>query len=187
VRASSTEDESHGVAHEPVAAKMVCGIIASSESAMGRAENLLEEAFGTVDRRSEQTAFDQTSYYQWEMGRELIRKWVSFADLVPQDAIVEAKLTTNRLEKELARPDGSRTVNLDPGYIVPSRLVLATTKDYAHRIYLGKGIYAEVTLIYRASEFHPLEWTYPDYRGRVALDFFTRARASYLAQLSAAD
>jgi len=166
---------------------MVCGIIASSHHDMGRAEDALEEAFSAIDCRSEETAFDQTSYYEWEMGRELIRKWVSFTELVPLDAIVDAKLTTNRLEKESARPDGSRAVNLDPGYIVASRLVLATTKDYAHRVYLGKGIYAEVTLIYRAGEFHPLEWTYPDYRGHVALDFFTGVRTAYVAQLSADD
>lgn len=166
---------------------MVCGIIASSQNDMGQAENMLKDAFGTIDRRSEEIPFDQTSYYQWEMGQELIRKWVSFTDLVPQDAIVDAKLTTNGLEKELARPDGSRTVNLDSGYIVASRLVLATTKDYAQRIYLGRGIYAEVTLIYRAGEFQPLEWTYPDYRGRVALDFFTSVRTAYVAQLSADD
>jgi len=184
---SCTKDEGNGVAREPVPAKMVCGIIASSQHDMGRAKKILEESFGTIDRRSEEIPFDQTSYYQWEMGQELIRQWVSFADLVPQDAIVEAKLTANRLEKELARPDGSRTVNLDPGYIVASRLVLATTKDYAHRIYLGKGIYAEVTLMYRAGEFQPLEWTYPDYRGRVALDFFTSVRTSYIAQLGAGD
>ena len=175
-----------GVARQPVPAKMVCGIIASSHQDVERAENVLQEVFSTIDRRSESIPFDQTSYYQSEMGRDLIRKWISFAELVSQDAIVNAKLTTNRLEKELARPNGSRTVNLDPGYLVASRLVLATTKDYAHRVYLANGIYAEVTLIYRAREFHPLEWTYPDYRGHVALDFFTEVRAAYTAQLSAA-
>ena len=164
---------------------MVCGIIASSHQDMERGESLLQGAFGTIDLRSEQIPFDQTSYYQGEMGDDLLREWVSFAELVRQDAIAEAKLTTNRLERRLARPDGSRTVNLDPGYLLPSRLVLATTKDYAHRVYLGEGIYAEVTLIYRAGEFRPLEWTYPDYRGHTALDFFKSVRVTYIAQLGA--
>ena len=152
---------------------------------MERGENLLQEAFSTIDLRSEQIPFDQTPYYQREMGDDLLRKWVSFTALVRQDAIAEAKLTTNRLEERLARPDGARTVNLDPGYLVPSRLVLATTKDYAHRVYVGEGIYAEVTLVYRAGGFQPLEWTYPDYRGHIALDFFKCVRAAYMAQLSA--
>jgi hypothetical protein len=147
-------------------------------------EKLLEDAFGPIDLRSERISFDQTSYYQHEMGDELAREWVSFKQLIRQDAIADAKLTTSRLEKRVARSDGSRTVNLDPGYVVPPRLVLATMKDFAHRIYLEKGIYAEVTLIYREGEFQPLEWTYPDYRQPVALNFFTTVRTGYLAQMS---
>ena len=144
---------------------------------------MLEEAFGPIDLRSERIPFDQTSYYQQEMGDGLVREWVSFKQLIQQDAIADAKLATSRLEKRLARPDGSRTVNLDPGYVVPPRLVLATMKDFAHRIYVGKGIYAEVTLIYREGAFQPLEWTYPDYRPPVALDFFMTVRTGYLTQL----
>jgi hypothetical protein len=162
----------------------VCGIIASPERDLGQVENLLEEAFGAIDLRSERIPFDRTSYYQHEMGDELAREWVSFKQLIQQDAIADAKLTTSRLEKRLARPDGSRAVNLDPGYIVPPRLVLATMKDFAHRIYVGKGVYAEVTLIYREGAFQPLEWTYPDYRQPVALNFFETVRTAYLVQLS---
>jgi hypothetical protein len=150
---------------------------------MDRAENMLEEAFGAIDLRSERILFDQTPYYQQEMGDELIREWVSLKQLLQQGAIADVKLTTNRLEERLARPDASRTVNLDPGYILPSRLVLVTTKDFAHRVYLAKGIYAEVTLIYREREFQPLEWTYPDYRQPVALAFFKTVRTAYLAQV----
>ena len=119
---------------------MVCGIIAASERDMDRAENALEEAFGAIELRSERVPFDQTSYYRQEMGDNLVREWVSLKQLVRQDEIADAKLATNRLEERLARPDGSRTVNLDPGYILPSRLELATTKDFAHRIDLAKGI-----------------------------------------------
>lgn len=151
---------------------------------MGQVENMLEEAFGAIDLRSERIPFDQTSYYQREMGDGLAREWVSLKQLIQRDAIADAKLKTNQIEERLARPDGTRTVNLDPGYIVRPRLVLATTKDFAHRIYLAKGIYVEVTLIYREGEFQPLEWTYPDYRQPVALDFFTTVRTAYLAQLS---
>ena len=184
-RAWNTEGERHGVTREAVPAKLVCGIIACSARDMERAERVLEEAFGKIELRSERVPFNETPYYQREMGDELVREWTSFEDLVPQDTIVDAKLTTNALENRLARPDGARSANLDPGYIVASRLVLATTKDYAHRIYLGKGTYAEVALVYRAGSFRPLEWTYPEYQKPVALDFFTKVRTTYLAQLHA--
>jgi hypothetical protein len=152
---------------------------------MDRAERALEEAFGKIEMRSERIPFDQTTYYQPEMGDDLIREWTCFEKPISQSAIVDAKLTTNALEKRLARPDGSRTANLDPGYIVAPRLVLATTKDHAHRIYLARGICAEVTLIYREGSFHPLEWTYPEYRKPIALDFFTKVRTAYLLQFRA--
>jgi hypothetical protein len=164
---------------------MVCGIIAASSADMDRAETVLQETFGSIDLRSERIPFNETAYYQREMGTDLLREWVSFEKVVPQDEIADVKLTTNDLEKQLARPDGSRTVNLDPGYVTPSRLVLATTKDYAHRIYMAKGIYAEVTLIYRDGGFRPLDWTYPDYRKPVALTFFEKVRSACLAQLRA--
>jgi hypothetical protein len=152
---------------------------------MDRAERALEQAFGKIEMRSERIPFDDTTYYESEMGDKLIREWTSFERPISQSAIVDAKLTTNALEKRLAREDGSRTVNLDPGYIVAPRLVLASTKDHAHRIYLARGIFAEVTLIYRDGSFHPLEWTYPEYRKRTALDFFTKVRTGYRAQLHA--
>ncbi len=168
---------------EAAPAKLVCGIIASSADDMDRAERALEQAFGKIEIRSERIPFDDTPYYQPEMGDGLIREWTSFEKPISQAAIVDAKLTTNALENRLAREDGSRTANLDPGYIVAPRLVLATTKDHAHRIYLARGIFAEVTLIYRDGSFHPLEWTYPEYRKSTALDFFTKVRTAHRAQL----
>ena len=69
-----------------------------------------------------------------------------------------------------------RPLNLDPGYITPAKLVLASTKDHAHRIYLRDGIYAEVTLSFRGRKWQPLEWTYPDYRRDDYQRFFTECR-----------
>jgi hypothetical protein len=62
-------------------------------------------------------------------------------------------------------------------------MVLATTKDYSHRIYLGQGIYAEVTLRYRRGAFHPWEWTYPDYGSPRYLEIFAHIRDIYAGQL----
>jgi len=109
------------------------------------------------------------------MGKELIRQWVSFSQLIKEDEIKDIKLKTIQLEKLLANKDGRRNVNIDPGYVSLSKLVLASTKNYAHRIYLGDGIFAEITLIYRKGMFRPLEWTYPDYRQNTK--FFEEVRS----------
>lgn len=80
----------------------------------------------------------------------------------------------------LGRHAESRPLNLDPGYLTPAKLVLASTKDHAHRIYLRDGIFAEVTLVYRKGKWQPLEWTYPDYRRDDYQQFFTRCRERLL-------
>jgi len=97
------------------------------------------------------------------------------------EGLAGIKHRTNLLESELA-VEGRRGVNLDPGIVNDSRLILATTKDFAHRVYLGSGIYAEVTLIFKDGAFRPQEWTYPDYKSREALEFVLRARERYLVQ-----
>lgn len=136
--------------------------------------------FGGIELRSETISFDFTDYYEKEMGKGLLRRWVCFEKPIPQEEIREVKLITIELEKSLAREDGSRRVNLDPGQVTPARLVLTTTKDYSHRIYLGNGIFAEVTLIYRRGAFHPLNWAFSDYKTDVALRFFKEVRSSLL-------
>lgn len=154
----------------------VVGLISSGDLAAGVAGEL-EDAFGRVVLRSEPARFDHTTYYNEEMGGQLTRQWWAFGDLVLPDRLVEFKHRANAIEQKHARAAGGRTVNIDPGLLSLSNLVLASTKNYAHRIYLGQGIYAEVTLLYKHKGFVPLDWTYPDYRAPAALDFFTRARA----------
>jgi hypothetical protein len=136
----------------------------------------LQEDIGDVTLASDVIPFKHTSYYNQEMGSELLRQWYAFDDLVSPDVLADLKHRTNMIEKKHVKHGGGRNVNIDPGLLSLSSLVLASTKNYAHRIYLGRGIYAEVTLIYKEHRFNPLEWTYPDYRERAALDFFSRAR-----------
>ncbi len=164
-------------------AKLICGII-SSKHILSRTEELLRGEFGQIDGASVAFPFDFTDYYDEEMGKDLWRKWVSFEKPISQDDITRMKLTTIRLEKSLARDDGSRTANLDPGYLTSSKVVLATTKDYSHRLYLGQGIFAEVALIYERGGFRPLDWTYPDYRRDDSLRFFKETRDRLKAKLS---
>ncbi len=120
--------------------------------------------------------FNHTKYYNKEMGQTLLRQWYVFEKLIRPDEIVEIKLKTNELEKEYLNETGGRRVNIDPGIISLNNLILASTKNYSHRIYLNKGIFAEVTLIYQDGMFQPLKWTYPDYQAEGSRKFFTRAR-----------
>jgi hypothetical protein len=101
--------------------------------------------------------------------------WIGFERPRPRGYLARAKHTAVWIEQRLSEA-GRRTVNIDPGYVDPAQVVLATAKNYSHRIYIGKGYYAEVTLIYSGGDFRPLDWTYPDYRGETALTFFRELR-----------
>jgi len=70
----------------------------------------------------------------------------------------------------------TRPLNLDPGYLTEAKLVLASTKDHAHRIYLGRGIYAEVTLHYQNGRWQSHDWTYPDFQRPDYHLFFSQCR-----------
>ena len=155
-------------------------------------ERALREEFGPLDERSEPFAFDPyTSYYEREFGVGLEKRIVAARDLIAPERLAGIKLRTNRLELELTSPAAresdraKRAVNVDPGYLNDSKVVLATTKDQAHRIYVGRGIFEEVTLNYRRSSrgYEPNPWTYPDYAAPGRLEFFGRLREVYREQI----
>ncbi|MBI5519456.1 MAG: DUF4416 family protein [Desulfovibrio sp.] len=124
----------------------------------------LVRRFGPVDYKSGLLPFDHTGYYEEELGRPLFRRILGFERLLPLDGLPGMKLATNALEKAHARPSGSRRVNLDPGVLTLERLVLASGKNFTHRVYLGQGIWADLTLIYSKREgWVTLPWTFPDY------------------------
>ncbi len=162
---------------QPVTA--ICGILAADEKALTEAAAALALAFGPFRLASPALPFTFTRYYEPEMGPNLLRQYVAFRKPVDPGSLAAIKLQTNALEQELAARLASRVprpVNLDPGYVDAARLVLATTKDYAHRVYIGEGIHAEVTLAWRDGGFEPQAWTYPDYRSEPALAFFNEVR-----------
>ena len=150
---------------EPAPVKLICGMISAKKDLFDEAAAAMGEAFAPVEVESEVTDFDLTDYYYDQMGKPLYRKFVSFAGLVDPGSLGRIKLRTNEIEADFARRYNyvPRPVNLDPGYVDPSKLVLATTKNYSHRIYLGQGIYAEVTLVFHKGEYQSLQWTYPGY------------------------
>jgi len=127
-----------------------------------------------------------SSYYEAEMGPGLVKFFVSFEPLVSQDRLAKVKRETNVLEEVGADARG-RLVNLDPGIITHYSVILATTKGYAHRIYLGVGIYAEPTLLFRRGALDTLPWSYPDYQTPAALGFFRAARRRLLEQAATSD
>ena len=166
------------------AAKLVLGVLFGTRTPWERARRFLEERFGPLDPETLTVPFDHTGYYEAEMGPGLTRLFCSFREPLPQDELAAAKKWTVRLEGEQLAGEGrGRTVNLDPGLLCVERLVLASTKDFSHRVYLRDGIFAEVELVCREGAFHPLPWTYPDYRRRETLDFFDALRVHWRRRL----
>lgn len=155
--------------------KLIVGLLTAHLTLLGTVRERLEKEWGSVDGLSEIMDFNYTRYYEEEMGKNLKRQFMSFTNLVDPGCLPQAKLFTNALEDELAVKE-RRRVNIDPGYLTPAKLILATTKDYSHRLYLGQGIYGEVTLIYSGDGFKPLPWTYPDYRSEDYSKYFSHVR-----------
>lgn len=145
------------------------------------ADELLIEAFGPIAITSERFEFVYTEYYADEMGPALTKKFIGFQRLIRPEHLSEIKLRTNAIEAKFCI-ENRRQCNLDPGYLSGAKVVLATTKNYDHRIYLGQGIYGDVHLRYRGNEFIFNDWTYPDYRQRVVLDFFYQLRSLYMKE-----
>jgi len=166
--------------HRPV--KLFVGMFTEREELFDSARGALGEVYGSVDHVSPVWPFGFTNYYAEEFGENLLRQFITFSELIDPGRLPEIKLLTNNLEQKFA-PQGNRQINLDPGYIDLSKLVLATTKNHQHRIYLGQGIFAEVTLRFTRKSFRPWDWTYPDYRTDHYIQFFNQVRQTYLEQL----
>jgi len=168
-----------GTPHEPEPAALIAGITFSDREVLGAALEMLTGAFGPVEFSSPEFVFDMTGYYTPEMGPGLSKQFFCFHDPMLPENLSGIKLSTNAIELRLAGHEAGevrRRVNIDPGYVTLSKLVLASTKDYSHRIYIGRGIYAETTLWYVRGEFAAISTTYPDYQTPLALEFFTAAR-----------
>ncbi|NPV14178.1 DUF4416 family protein [candidate division WOR-3 bacterium] len=162
--------------------KLIVGIIARNPDMLEQGVKLLEQTFGPVELKSPVIPWDFSNYYQEELGKDLLRSWVAHQGVFEPDRLISYKKTAIALEGQLKDALGRRQVNLDPGILSLHNLILATTKDYSHRIYLGDGIYAEVTLIYQKGGFQPLAWTYPDYRTAICLEFLRACRNRLLEE-----
>ncbi len=143
----------------------------------------LRREFGEMELIGQELSFDHTRYYTAEMGTELARRFVAFRDLIARERLPSIKLQTNVLEKRFSRAGGGRRVNIDPGYLTAENLILATGKNYSHRVYVDDGIYADLTLIFQDGSYQPLPWTYPDYRSGEIVALMNAVRNKYLLQL----
>ncbi len=175
----------------PQPVKLIIGILAANEAALAEAVKAISKSFGAIDLTSDVWPFTQTDYYKDELGSNALRQFVSIENLIDPGNLAQIKHDTNSLEQQLAKKLGGvnpalqlpRPVNLDPGFIEPSKLILASTKNFSHRIYIGNKMFAEVTLMYEKGRWRHFEFTFPDYRQSCYQEFLSKVRSRLMEQL----
>jgi hypothetical protein len=172
-----------GVPRHPHKVKLFVGLLTGDEALISKIKKGLARQFGPIDYEGPVSDFEHTGYYEKEMGPGLKRLFLGFEKLRDLKNVYSVKLKTNSIEKRFA-VRGKRRVNIDPGYLGLSKITLFSTKDYSHRIYLDKGIFAEVTLFYKDGRYNAWPWTYPDYKSDGYADIFRSLRDIYRKQLT---
>jgi Domain of unknown function (DUF4416) len=165
----------------PIPVKLFIGMLSPEPALFGTCADIVCREYGRVDYQSEIVPWTHSDFYQEEMGPGILRKFIFFERLMDPGDLSEIKIKTTRIENSLAVQAGSRArrrINLDPGYVTEAKVVLATTKDYSHRLYIGNGIYAEVTLRYgnKDRSFTPFDHTYLDYGSETYRTMFNKSR-----------
>lgn len=171
-----------GVEKEFLQVKFFSGIIYSDEARYREVLERLIRKFSPVDLETNAIPFTFTDYYSRELGKILFRRFVSFTSLIDPVQLPDIKLFTNEIEVNTATR-GNRTINLDPGYLSDANVIIATTKNYYHRVPLAKGIYSHMEYVLKGKQFHFMEWTYPDFKSEPYLDFFRQMLVIYKKQL----
>jgi hypothetical protein len=145
---------------------------------------ILESHFGPVDFVSKDYPFDQTNYYESEMGQGLVRSLITFTTLRSPEELASLKVLTNQMEQgHFCTPEKQRTANLDVGYLDHNKIVLASVKGLGQKIYLSQGVYADMVARYKNGRYQPFEWSFPDFKdGRYDAEW-TVIRKRYLEQL----
>jgi hypothetical protein len=171
-----------GIATNPLKVQFFIAVLFQSDQNIEDVLFPLTKTYGPIDSSYGPIPFGFSDYYKEEMGEGLLKSYHTFGPLMDRDMLPEVKNFTNELEGKTKSGD-NRRVNLDPGYIARDKLVLVTTKDFYHRLYLGNGIYGEVTLHFRKGVFRYFSWTYPDYKDEQFLEYLTKARAKFMHEL----
>jgi len=177
-----------GQTRSPRLVTPLVAMLAGSPAHFQAARKPLEALLGPLELESPLYPFEKTSYYTPSMGEGLLRQFFSFVNLHDPVVLVDWKLATNLLEEEL-KPSlqiagaPERPINLDPGYITGAKLVLASTKDFAHRLYIRDGIFAEITMGFRGDSWVGHDFTFPDYKNGTYHAFFKRVRDRHLRKV----
>lgn len=169
-----------GDVNEPYPVLLMLAAFSRYEAALEWGLERATDHWGPAALVSPRFSFVETDYYEPTMGPGILKCFWAFEQLVDPGRLAELKLQTNAWEAEYAGSGGHaepRPLNLDPGYLTPAKLVLASTKDHAHRMYLSRGIYAEVTLFYKDRSWQCHDWTFKDYRHADYQEFFSACRA----------
>ncbi|MFW6323622.1 MAG: DUF4416 family protein [Desulfovibrionales bacterium] len=167
---------------KPFPALLVLSVLSSKWPSREELKGELTSRLGPIEYESGRIPFVETSYYDEELGTPISRELIGFAGLVKQDFLPEIKLWTNSLEETWSK-GGRRVYNLDPGLLTFERLVLATGKNFTHRIYLGSGIWADLTLLFQKGKWQTLPWTFPDYAGKSVQKHLSRLRELYAEKM----
>ncbi len=168
--------------HPPQPVKLIASIVTGESALAETVISQLVEQYGKTDYRSPPLPFTYTDYYTKEMGGDLFRHLVSFEQLMAPDLLPSIKLFANDMEDASLRDDGTRRINIDPGYIALEHLILATCKPFTHRPYLADGVYADMTMVFRRGTFRKLEWTFPDYGSDEMIAILNKIRGMYHQQ-----
>jgi len=172
--------------NEPDPVKLIVGILAADRDCLKASVEKLKSEYGESDLQSDVFDFYQTQYYKDEAGENILRHFISFDKLIDPGNLAAIKIRTNEIEEELAEKLPTplpRPVNLDPGIIEPSKLVLASTKNFSHRIYIGKSMYAELTLSFIKGHWKSFPYTFPDFKEDRYHNFLTKVRQRLVEQL----
>jgi len=170
------------VRSEPRPARLVVSVIYREERRFTETVPRVESVAGPVRAAGGPLPFDRTEYYGREMGAPLFRRFLAAGRAVPRGSLAPIKVAMESIEAEMSE-GGRRTVNLDPGLLTPESFILATGKNFSHRVYLGNGVFADLTLVYRGGEFRPLPWTYPDYASDGVRSLLGELRREHLAEV----
>jgi hypothetical protein len=165
----------------PIPVKLFIGMLSPEPELFDKCADIVCKKYGTIDYQSEIVPWTNSDFYQEEMGSGILRKFIFFEQLMDPGDLPAIKLNTVKIESSLAIQtvnNARRRINLDPGYVTEAKVVLATTKDYTHRLYIGEGIYAEVTLRYvnKIRSFTPFDYTYLDYCSETYITMFNKTR-----------
>ena len=93
---------------------------------------------GRIEEAGPIHPWDFSPAYTEELGENIRRRFFIFEELADPVCLPDWKLSAIKIEREcsLNTSAAKRQINLDPGYLSGSQVILASTKRYQNRVYL---------------------------------------------------